>query len=184
MEKFMVKKGGSIQKFHRNFFVSYYRKTSWGNPSVFQKISGMEKIMVKKRGRIQKFHRNFFVSHYQKISWGNPSVFQKISGIEKVYGERGYQKFLSKLCCLKVPKNFIGENFCDPENIWYRKSLWIREGGIKSFCRKFVVSRCRKTSLGKISVFQKISGIKKICGGGGIKNFCRNFVVSRYRKTS
>ena len=32
----------------RRFFVSHYRKTSQGNPSVFQKVSGFEKFMDKK----------------------------------------------------------------------------------------------------------------------------------------
>ena len=42
--------GGVSHDFFRRFFVSHYRKTSQGKPSVFQKFSGIEKIMDKKDG--------------------------------------------------------------------------------------------------------------------------------------
>ena len=35
--------GGSVTFFHRKFVVSQYRKTSSGNPCLFDKISGIEK---------------------------------------------------------------------------------------------------------------------------------------------
>ena len=75
--------------------------------------------------------------------------------------ERGHHDFPSKLCCLTVPKNFVGET-CVSENFWYRKMLRIRERGgcITTFCRNFVVSQYRKSSSGKL-VFQKVSGIEK-----------------------
>ena len=44
----------------------------------------------------------------------------------------GYHDFLSKLFCLTVPKNFVGEPFCASQAFQYRKTLWIRgrgEGG-------------------------------------------------------
>ena len=79
--------------------------------------------------------------------------------------ERGHHEFPSKICCLTVPKNFVGET-CVSENFWYRKMLRIREregAGITTFCRKIVVSQYRKTSSGKL-VFQKGSGIAKFYG--------------------
>ena len=58
----------------------------------------------------------------------------------------GHHDFLSKICCLTVPKNFVGET-CVSESFWYRKMLRIIErGGITNFHRKFVVSQYRKTS--------------------------------------
>ena len=41
-------------------------------------------------------------------------------------GGRECHSFPSKICCLTVPKNFVGEPFCVSENSWYRKDLWIR----------------------------------------------------------
>ena len=59
-------------------------------------------------------------------------MLQKISGIEKFQGEEiergGHHDFLSKICCLTVPSNFVGET-CVSENFWYRKMLKIRERG-------------------------------------------------------
>ena len=43
--------------------------------------------------------------------------------------DRGHQDFPSKICCLTVPKNIVGEIFCVSEKFWYRKMLEIREGG-------------------------------------------------------
>ena len=54
--------------FCRRFFVSHYRKTSQGNPSVFQKFSGFEKIMDKKDGvvRISRFSVRMLLSHSEE----------------------------------------------------------------------------------------------------------------------
>ena len=44
-------------------------------------------------------------------------MFHKVSGIEKINGKEGggggreYNDFLSKVFCLLVPKNFVGEPF-------------------------------------------------------------------------
>ena len=55
--------------------------------------------------------------------------------------ERGHHDFPSKICCLTVPKNFVGETFCVSEKFWYRKMLGIREGGYHDFPSKlFFVS--------------------------------------------
>ena len=58
-------------------------------------------------------------------------MLQKISGIKKCQEERereGHHDFPSKICCLTVPSNFVGET-CVSENFWYRKMLRIRERG-------------------------------------------------------
>ena len=95
-------------------------------------------------------------------------MLQKTSGNEKCQREvrerGGHHDLPSKICCLTVPSNFVGET-CVSENFWYRKMLRIREreGGITTFCRTFVVSEYRKSSSGKL-VFQKVSGIEKCYG--------------------
>ena len=72
----------------------------------------------------------------------------------------GHHDFPTKICCLTIPKNFVGET-CVSENFWYRKMLRIGErGGVTTFHRNFVVSQYRKSSSGKL-VFYKASGIEK-----------------------
>ena len=56
-------------------------------------------------------------------------MLQKISGIKKRQGEErgGHHDFPSKICCLTIPKNFVGKT-CVSERFWYRKILWMRRG--------------------------------------------------------
>ena len=62
------REGAGITIFRHNCFVSQYRKTSWGNPSVFQKISGIENFQRVSEGYVTIFRRKFFVSQYRNIS--------------------------------------------------------------------------------------------------------------------
>ena len=95
----------------------------------------------------------------EKIRRGTPLCFRKFLVPKNVKDKRGggYHDFLSRLFCLTVPKNFVGEPFCVSKNFWCRKKLWIRrweeeEGSITIFCRKIFVSQCRKLSYGNLSV--------------------------------
>ena len=47
--------------------------------------------------------------------------------------KRGYHDFPLKFFCITVPKNFVGESFCVPENFWYRKFSCIRGEGASRF---------------------------------------------------
>ena len=100
---------------------------------------------------------------------------------------RGFSRFSIKICCLTVPKNFVGEPFHVSQCFWYPKFLWIRgEGeGVLPFCVKLFLSQCRKSSLGNPLVFHyfpvsKIfmprSGISRISvenlWSHGTENFC------------
>ena len=72
-----------------------------------------------KKGRgVSQFSVSVFVSQYGTIRRGtrNPSVLcfrnflvAKISGIRR---GREHHNFPSKLFCLTVPKQFVGETFC------------------------------------------------------------------------
>ena len=63
------------------------------------------------------------------------------------------QRVMSRFC-VEIFLSHSAENFrrgtlliCVSENVRWRKSLWMREGGsIKIFRRKFFVSQCRKNS--------------------------------------
>ena len=80
----MDKKGG-VTSFRRKLFVQNRRKTSWANPSVFQKCSGIRNFLDNRGITILS---NVFVSHRQKSSWMNHSLFQKYSGINFILDNR------------------------------------------------------------------------------------------------
>ena len=63
-------------------------------------------------------------------------MFQKISGIGNflwISGGWEYYDFLSKIFCITVPKNFVGEPFLVSEKFCYRKFSCIRGGGYHDF---------------------------------------------------
>ena len=128
----------------------------------FRKFLVSQNVKDKRESRgITTFYRKFLAHSTEKLRRGN-FCFRRflVSKNVKDKRERGHHDFPSKLCCLTVPKIFVGET-CVSESFWYRKMLRIRErGGITTFHRNFVVSQYRKTSQGKL-VFQKISGIEK-----------------------
>ena len=77
-------------------------------------------------------------------------LFQKISGSEKVYGlERGeYQGFPSKVFCLTVPKNFVGEPF-SVSLISGVEKIRASEGYVTIFRRIFFCLTVPKNSVGE-----------------------------------
>ena len=74
--------------------------------------------MDKRGGGVSKFSVGNFLSHSaENFRRGEPFSVSLISGTEKVRirgggGEGEYQDFQSKVFCLTVMKNFIGEPFC------------------------------------------------------------------------
>ena len=86
---------------------------------------------------------------------------------------RQFYDFLLKICCLTVPKNFVGEPFCVSQSFWYRKKLWIRvedRGSVTIFRQKFFVS-VSKLFVGEhlsallisgIEIFMPMNGISRI----------------------
>ena len=108
-------------------------------------------------------------------------MFQKVSGIEKIYALREFHDFLWKICCLTVPKNFVGE----PISVSLNSS-------IKKFLFERVMSRFSKGSLSsqssdrlrsetllrstKILEFEKNYGRAREGGEGllhfSVKGFC------------
>ena len=59
IEKFQEKEGESFTVLSKKFLSHSTEKTSPGNHSVFQKISGREKHFMDKRGGITIFRRSF-----------------------------------------------------------------------------------------------------------------------------
>ena len=71
--------GGSVTIFHGKNVVSLYRKTSLGNPILFQKVSGLEKNM-NKRG-LPRCSVQMFQSHIAEGLRGEPFCISKIRSI-------------------------------------------------------------------------------------------------------
>ena len=129
---------------------------------MLQKLSGIEKCQEERERGASRLSLENLLSHRTEDFRRGNLCFRKflVSKKFKDKRERGHHDFPSKLCCLTVPKIFVGET-CVSESFWYRKMLRIRErGGITTFHRNFVVSQYRKSSSGKL-VFQKASGIEK-----------------------
>ena len=68
--------------------------------------------------------------------------------------------FLWKNFCLSVSKNFAVEPFFVSQNVWYRKMLWITEGGLKGgsitiFCQKFLSRGAEKIRRGTLLCFRR-----------------------------
>ena len=82
---------------------------------------------IRERGASRLSIENLLSHNTEKLRRGN-LCFRKVLVSKNVKDkrERGHHDFPSKLCCLTVPKNFVGET-CVSENFWYRKMLRIRE---------------------------------------------------------
>ena len=98
-------------------------------------------------------------------------MLQNISGIEKCQeGERGgHHDLPSKICCLTVPSNFVGET-CVAENFWYRKMLRIRERGGITNLSKFCCLTVQKIIVGETCIsesfwYRKMLRIREREGG-------------------
>ena len=74
---------------------------------------GYRKSLDKKSGVSRLSVEEFLVSLVLKFSEGESFTAALISVMEKVWIKGGgeYQDFLSKIFCLTVPKNFVGESF-------------------------------------------------------------------------
>ena len=104
--------------------------------------------------RVSRFSREKFSSHSaEKFRRGTLLCFRKFQVEKKFMDKREGEvsRFPSKVVCLTVPKNAVGEPFSlsllsGIEKVWMRG--WRGGGNIKIFCRKFLVSQGQKISQG------------------------------------
>ena len=107
--------GGGGREYH-NFLSKIFRltvpKNAVGEPSSLSLLSGIEKCYASE-GYITIFRRKFFVSQYRNISQRNPSMLclRKFLVAKKFMDKREGEvsRFPSKIFCLTVPKNAVGE---------------------------------------------------------------------------
>ena len=151
----------------------------------------MSRRRERERGASRLSLENLLSHRTEQLRRGN-LCFRKLLVSKNVKDKRekrgGNHDFLSKICCLTVPKNFVGET-CVSERFWYRKMVRIIErGGHHDFPSKLCCLTVPSNFVGETCVsenfwYRKMLRIREK-KGGGITTFHRNFVVSQYRKTS
>ena len=117
---------GGASRFCRNFLSHKTEKTSPGNHSVFQKISGREKNFMDKRGGVSRFSVEKFLSHCTKIfHWRTLWCFRNFF-IRKFscIGRRASRFCRNFLSHRTETKSFVLEPFCLPEIFCYRKKIY------------------------------------------------------------
>ena len=120
----------------------------------------------------------------------NPSVlcFRKVPVAKKFVDKKGgeYQDFASKIFCLTVPRNFVGQAFrVSPISVL--EKFYASEGYVTIFCRNLLSHSAEKFRSGNLLCFVSESFLYRISlwiRRGSIKIFCRKIFVSQCRKTS
>ena len=107
------------------------------------------------------FVENFLSHSTEKIYWGKIRCIRKFRVSNFFCMKRGYHDFLSKIFCLTVPKNFVGEPFCVSKKFWYRKLPCIG-GGHHGFVENFWSHRTQKLRKGFFLCFRNFLAWKKI----------------------
>ena len=133
MEKLMDSEGGSTF-LRRNFFASHRRKTSWVNPSAFQKCSGIKIFCAV---GCHDFV-NLFCLTLPKNFVGGPLCFVNVLLLKNIWIIM-YHYFVG-FFCLTSPEIIVGETFCVAEILWYQ--IFRDNRGITNLLIVFV-SRCR-----------------------------------------
>ena len=103
----MDKRGGGVSRFSFEVcFVPNRQKTTWANPSVFQKVSGIKKFL---RSRVSRFCRSFLSHSTEKIRRGTLCLGNVL--VLKNFWIISYHDFVKifRLTC----QNFCGEPFND-----------------------------------------------------------------------
>ena len=100
----------------------------------------------------------------------------------------GHHDLPSKICCLTVPKNFVGEPSVALKRSGIKQNLWIRKRGKHDFPSKRCCLTVAKNFVKDLSFlcFRKFRVSKSVKDkrGGGIEPFGQIFVVIQYRQTS
>ena len=146
---------GKIQGFVEFFSSQRTEKTSPGNHSVFQKISGREKNLWIRGGGYDDFPSKSFCLTVPKYFIGEhfgvseKIFYRKISCIGA-----GAARFRRNFLSYKTEtKSFLKEPFCFPEIFWYRTKFMDKRGHITIFSRNFCCLTEPKTFVRKSYCF-------------------------------
>ena len=184
VSKIFKQRRGKLHDFVEIFFISQDRKTSPGNHSVFQKISGREKIFMDKRGveEVSRFSVEKFLSHCTKIfHWRALWCFRKFF-YRKFSCIGGFcRKFLSQRT---ETKSFVKEPLFSRKFLVSKKNLWIRGGKSRFSVDIFMPHSAEKFCGHPFNVSENLGYRKNLCIIEGITFFRRKFLVSQCRKIS
>ena len=155
-KKFGQEGGGEYQDFPSKITCVTVPKLSVGESFTIALISGIKKVWIRK-GLVSSFSVKNFLSHSAESFRGgegrNPLAIQKLRVSEK-FGQYvrggGSIKIFCRNFFVSVPKNFVGEPFCDvtqkvsdSEKVYGLERGW---GSINFLRRKLFVPQCRKFS--------------------------------------
>ena len=104
-----------------------------GTDRCFPKTLVSRKLMDM-RGTSQSSTENLLSHTIEKLRKGTLLRFTKFLLSKNFLDERGLgREGLSNasaiISCLTLPRNFDRVSFCVSQNLWFRITLWIREGG-------------------------------------------------------
>ena len=151
-----IRKGAGIRIFCQNCFLAQCGKTSWRNPLVFQKISGIKNFMDKRV--ISRFSVQIFLSHSTKKPYKGTLLCLRKTLVSKTFmHKRGKGNTIIRFFLCHSTETFRKGTLlrCVSENFRSRESYWMRGGGreermegrnIKTFRRNFFVQQYEKTS--------------------------------------
>ena len=131
MEKINGWEGG-VTSFRRKLFVPNRRKTTWANPSVFQKGSGIKFFCVV---RVSRFCWSFLSHSTEKLRRG-PLCFGNVLVLNNFWIIR-YHYFVD-FFCLTSPEIILGETFCVSELLRYQNQSFLDKKGITNLPIVFV----------------------------------------------
>ena len=120
-------------------------KISVGESFTVATISGIEKVWIREGGGVSRFSVEIFLSHSaEKFRRGILYCCNNF-GYRKSLDKRGGRasRFSVEIFFITLPKNFVGEPF-RVSLVSGTEKVLIREGGIKIFRRKGLVSHCQK----------------------------------------
>ena len=117
---------------------------------MFQKnLLSKKKLGLARERRVARLSVEFDSSHSTGRFRGETLLcFSKLIVSKNFRDMRGYHDFLSKLFCLKAPKQFVEEPFCVSENLCSRKLLEIREGVSRLSAENFLSHSTEKLRSG------------------------------------
>ena len=107
----------------------------------------LKKVWRRGGGGEQRFSAEIYLSHRaENFRRGTLLCFTEFLVSKKFLEKRGqYQEFSSKIFCLTLPGNFVGEPFSVSLFLGNDK-FYASEGYVTVFCRKYFATQCGKTS--------------------------------------
>ena len=155
---------GYVTIFCRNFFVSQYRKTLQGNPSVLCFGKFLVAIeFVDEQGGVSNYSFEKFLSHSAEFLIGEPISVSLISGIEKCYDSERYVTIFCRIFLVSQYRKTLQRN---PSVLCFGKFLVAIEfmdeqGGVSKYSFEKILSHSAEFLIGEPISVSLVSSIEK-----------------------